>query len=1011
MRSVFILIGICISGLVAAQQVDTASVVQTIDNMIQISRNYIKKHDFENAEKLNTDAEKMTLEILGKNSISYGKCCFNKGKLDFYRGEYLKSEKWYLEYSSIIARLNGEDNMDYAWSLNDLGQLYSALGQFDKAEAMHIKSKEIIGKIRGFNHPDYAWSLNDLAVVYRNMGAYEKAEPLYLDAKLIREKTLGKNHTDYAWSLNNLANLYNFMGSFEKAEPLYLAAKGIWENLFGKENENYASVLNNLASLYFNMAVYGKAEPLFLESCNLREKLLGKNNPDYAGSLNNLASLYMEMGNYQKAEPLFLESKSIREKIYGKNHAEYANLLGNLGILYNRMANYEKSEAYFLESKSIWEIAVGLEHPDYATSIFNLANFYLELNQLDKAEPLLLKSYSIREKSLGMEHPDCTENQRVLSKLFVLRGKIAEAIPIIKTVSRQHEAELLKAITYLSEHELTEFIDTYQYQEDELGTYYACPNSPNCLYTGDLASIAYDHALFYKGFLLSAAVRLKTLAESTKESKEIYLKLKSYRRRLANEYALPIDERTNVAELEAKENETEKELTVMVSGYAEARRQVNWQDVQNALQKNEAAIEFVHFKVNFPRIKDSIMYVALLVKKDVKQPILISMFEEKSIDSLLHTSPERKSDYVNGLYTLAGRGAVSMETPKKSLYEMIWKPLEMHLEGINSVYFSPSGLLHRINLDAIPVTETETLADKYKLIQLNSTRQLVIPDQIRSINNEAILYGGIQYETDSTARVDELSLASRSRGQLSNNAVNATLRGGSWNYLAGTEREVNSIEKIIEGAGIKVRLEKASEATEESFKNIGSNNAPSAGILHVATHGFFFPDPKEKAGSSQLAVGSQEPVFKISDQPMLRSGLILAGGNAAWQGKQTVEGKEDGILTAYEISQMNLSNTQLVVLSACETGLGDIQGNEGVYGLQRAFKIAGAKYLIMSLWQVPDKQTSLLMTTFYRKWLGAEGPGKGGNKMTIPNAFHAAQKQLRENGLDPFNWAGFVLVE
>ena len=136
---------------------------------------------------------------------------------------------------------------------------------------------------------------------------------------------------------------------------------------------------------------------------------------------------------------------------------------------------------------------------------------------------------------------------------------------------------------------------------------------------------------------------------------------------------------------------------------------------------------------------------------------------------------------------------------------------------------------------------------------------------------------------------------------------------------------------------------------------------------------------------------------------MLRSGLIMAGGNAAWQGKQTLEGKEDGILTAYEISQMNLSNTELVVLSACETGLGDIQGNEGVYGLQRAFKIAGAKYLIMSLWQVPDKQTSLLMTTFYKKWLE--------DKMSIPNAFHAAQKELRSIGLDPYQWAGFVLVE
>ena len=136
---------------------------------------------------------------------------------------------------------------------------------------------------------------------------------------------------------------------------------------------------------------------------------------------------------------------------------------------------------------------------------------------------------------------------------------------------------------------------------------------------------------------------------------------------------------------------------------------------------------------------------------------------------------------------------------------------------------------------------------------------------------------------------------------------------------------------------------------------------------------------------------------------MLRSGLIFSGGNSAWQGKLTPEGMEDGVLTAYEISQMNLSNTELVVLSACETGLGDIQGNEGVYGLQRAFKIAGVKYIIMSLWQVPDKQTSMLMTTFYKKWLE--------DKLSIPDAFHAAQKALREQGFDPHQWAGFVLIE
>lgn len=329
------------------------------------------------------------------------------------------------------------------------------------------------------------------------------------------------------------------------------------------------------------------------------------------------------------------------------------------------------------------------------------------------------------------------------------------------------------------------------------------------------------------------------------------------------------------------------------------------------------------------------------------------------------------------------------------------------------------------------MTESETLGDQYKLIEMNSTRQLVIPTSFKRANNDAFLFGGIQFDPDSTRLEDESTLASRSSSTLS--PLDSSSRGETWNYLTGTEREINALEKIMQGSGLMVHSHKAHKATEETFKNIGKNGSPSPRILHLATHGYFFPD-RASSGTGRMThdpdsigtssdpssqkrheetakaasirpqfIASEEPVFKISDHPMLRSGLIMAGGNAAWMGKQTLEGREDGILTAYEISQMNLSNTELVVLSACETGLGDIQGNEGVYGLQRAFKIAGVKYIIMSLWQVPDKQTSMLMTSFYRKLLE--------QKLSIPDAFHAAQKELREMGLDPYQWAGFVLVE
>jgi CHAT domain-containing protein len=523
-----------------------------------------------------------------------------------------------------------------------------------------------------------------------------------------------------------------------------------------------------------------------------------------------------------------------------------------------------------------------------------------------------------------------------------------------------------------------------------------------------LADDCYNNILFHKGFLLNGVSKIRNLTLTNLASFDKSNELKSYNRRLAAEYSKSLAERQNIAELEEKANTLEKDLTRSVAGFGDAIRQVTWQEVQQKLKPNEAAIEFVHYLFVNPNPTDSTMYAALVLRPGMKQPVFIPLFEQKQLDTLLKGSGKTKTDYINQLYALGNQN--------KSLYQLIWKPLEQELTGATTIYFSPSGLLHRLNLNAIPVpfptlaaNKNLTLSDRYQLIELGSTRQLVIdaPKTEVAQNKEAQIYGGIQYEMDSTsikiANVDLNKNPLTTRRGIDFANADSTLRGGKWNYLKWTEVEINSLEAILADVGMKPDIHKGYIATEESFKLIGTDK-PSPRIVHLATHGFFFPDPKLRVKNETVSNGANEPVFKISEHPMIRSGIILSGGNHAWQtGKPIRPGFEDGILTAYEISQMNLSNTELVVLSACETGLGDIQGNEGVYGLQRAFKIAGAKYLIMSLWQVPDFHTQELMTTFYSKWLE--------DKMSIPDAFRAAQKVMKDKFKEPFYWAGFVLVE
>ncbi len=1020
--------------------------------------------NYEKMEPLFLEIREIREKISGKESIDYSNSLDNLGLLYNTTGRSEEALTMYHQSQKIKEKTIGKDNPDYAGCLINLGLLYQNLGQREKAELLYLEAKEIFEvKLNDRNHryyvncianlcnfyaekantyekaefyglesvklainaygkddPGYAKKLATLENVYHQMGQYEKAEPLLLEALSIYQKKLGKENLDVALGKGNLALLYMFSGKYEKVELLYLEALAIIEKVLGKKHTYYYSILQNLAVYYQNISDTQKSEQFYLEVKSLLEENNNIENNQYAGCLINLGNLYTSIGKYTEAERLYLEARDIFEiKLKDRNHPFYSNCLQGIGIC-KQMLHEEKAEAFYLEVINIETNTLGEEHPYVVSTLETLGRYYLDAGQYEKAETYLLKSKTIAEKKLGKAHPNYTISLKNLGNLYERQGRFLESESLFSEQSTLEQSRLLNSSFFLSEHQLEAYTDDYQGNANNLGMcLFTRPLVAGKIKAGIMPSIAFDQSLFCKGFLLNSAVRLRNLAEGAPATKEINYRLKGYQRRLAAEYAKPIAERSDVAFLEEKAAEVEKELARSVAGYAEATRQVKWQDVQASLKAGEAAIEFVHYKVNFPKKTDSIMYGALLLlplpvvdlskEGGAEQPQFIPLFEAKQLEALLKPADKRKVDWVNQLYTETGNN-------QNGLYELLWKPLEPALAGMQTIYFSPSGQLHRLNLGAIVLppalrgpSGTTTLGNRYRLIEVGSTRQLVTGSgqQATDSGNQAMLFGGIQYELDTTAMdqarpdLENSPVASRSRG-LDFASTDSTLRGGSWKYLPWTKVEVTALDGILTKAGIKATMRKDYEASEEAFKSLGVNQ-PSPRILHLATHGFFFPDPKTADGK-RLTVDGSEPVFKMSDHPMIRSGLLLAGGNYAWEkGKSFKPGAEDGILTAYEISQMNLSNTELVVLSACETGLGDIQGNEGVYGLQRAFKTAGAKYLIMSLWQVPDFQTQQLMSAFYRHWLQ--------DKMSIPDAFRAAQQAMQLKFKDPFFWAGFVLVE
>ena len=980
--------------VLAFSQVADSSVVRQVDSLIQVSRTLTGKSDFGKALEINAAAEKLALEKLGRESAVYGNCCFNHGRVLHFKNDYRTAEKWYLESRAIREKVLGKEHLDYAASVNSLANLYNVMGQYEKAEPLYLESKAIREKAFGKDHPNYASSLNNLAVLYKTMGQYEKAESLYLESKTIREKSMGKEHPNYASCLNNLAVLYYAMGQYEKAEPLYLKSKAIWEKALGKEHPDYASSLNNLANLYYAMGQYEKAETLYLESKAIREKALGKEHPEYARSLNNLADLYKTMGQYEKAETLYLESKAIREKALGKEHPSYAASLNGLANLHYDMGQYKKAEPLYLESKAIREKALGKEHPEYARSLNNLANLYRDMGQYEKSEPLNLESIAIREKVLGKQHPGYAKSLKSIALLYWSMGQYEKAEPFFLELSTVNRHLIEKILCNLSERELNNYLNTFSERQGQTLSFTQISGRVK-------ATLAcYDNTLFYKGFLFNASSHINNLAQHDTAAIRLHNLLKSYHRRLAAEYAKPIAERKSVEELEAKANTAEKELVRTVAGYGEAIRQVNWQEVQSALKPGEAAIEFVHYNFYTPDPTDSVMYAALVLRPGDTQPAFIPLLEERQLTPLLRGIQGSDFDLIDQRY--------AFRNGKNALHALIWQPLDSLLQGVKTIYCSPSGLLHRINLGAVPLSSDQTFADRYHLVVLGSTRQLVTGrSTTANATAAATLFGGIQYDSKIMAAAQDPNSEEDMRGATATLPFpyDTTLRGGGdnspWRPLPATETEVRNIAAMLQKRGFKTALQTGPAATEETFKQLGRTE-PSPRILHLATHGYFFPDAKI---SKQSAVSSmQEPVFKLSDHPMIRAGLILAGANPTWTTGKPPEQGEDGILTAYEISQMNLSNTELVVLSACETGLGDLVGNEGVYGLQRAFRIAGAKYLVMSLWQVSDRMTGELMTEFYRQYLEEKKP--------VPDAFRGAQRAMRAKYPGSASaWAGFVLVE
>jgi CHAT domain-containing protein/tetratricopeptide (TPR) repeat protein len=843
--------------------------------------------------------------------------------------------------------------------------------------------------------------LNDNTLTLFQTGKYTEAIPLARRALELSEQALGSHHPKMAAFVNNLAELYFAVGEYAKAEPLYQRALQIREAIFPINRLNQAVSLENLGRLYQAIGQYEKAEPLLRRVLRIREKELGPNHPHVAVSLNSLAGLHLAVGEEDQAEPLFLRAIGILEVAHGPDHPDVAASLLNLALLYRTVGKYEKAEPLYQRALGIQEKALGPDHPHVAASLHALASLYRARGLYEKAAQLAQQALAIREKVLGTEHPGMAVSLSNLAWIEAAQGRHKAAFMRFQRALAIQDKFMGKVFTFTTETEKLRFVQSIS------GIYQACLSLIHQYlhYDKEAISAAMALVLRRKGVVFDAQSRAREALQGhlSEAARRAWDQLSSLRSELARLLLNKPEKMTRdaytdkLASLQQRVEEAEKRLAGESALAAKELRSrtITVEIAAKALPKDSALVEFVKIPdYDFAKgtFLPSSRYLAFVLtaagdvtRVDLGEAGVLEAKARKALEDI--QASQKRLDRLS-----LARSHSSLE----SLSAVVWVPLEKSLGRANKVVVSPDGVLNLIPFTALMDGQGRPLVERYRLAYVASGRELVGAESAApKPASDLLLVANPAFDKKGTA----------SGGQ--GTSLRSSEFRGVFTPLPGTERESLEIPPLVIGRDDQKQVLVGERAQESAVKA-----ARSPRILHLATHGFFLNDEDVEWGDEtrgmellerDLAVPPKtRGSTKMYENPLVRSGLAFAGANYA---AQTTDG-DDGILTALEITGMDLYGTDLVVLSACDTGVGEVQTGEGVFGLRRAFALAGAKNLLMSLWPVSDEITANQMKAFYKKL------------QTLPPAEALRQAQLEtieqlkakfDGVAPPGLWAPFIL--
>lgn len=949
--------------------------VEYVNILNHLAQFYEQNDDFGRASQTLDEALRVSRVKYDNKDINYGVELEKIAALQLNIGEYDKAEKNLADAESILGKPSTADETLYYLNLmTTRARLMVIKGLYDEAEELLFESEKLKLK-SGLNRLAVSGKADgDLAELYYHLGRYNDSEQL-IDAALKRtEGQFGSasRHLVKPLVLKSLLKLAS--GEYTESEQLVRRANTIAGSIFSESSTKLASSLLVLSRLYSTLGDYDKAEQYIRQAIANQEKQFGRGHVDVGKSLSQLGMIKFYQGApVAQQEALLVEAEKIIGAKLGSKNPQYAEILKDLATVSIYAGKYDIALSYLDQAWSIWKDRIGKRNNINAAVINTLKGDIQyqkrEYNRADNFYQDALKTYA---KFFSDSHPEYVKVLSKLAKTYYMNGDIRKAQSTIDQTLENYQQFIKTYFPALSEREKAKFWNTIKSDYEFYNTLILTRVDRK----EDLVGNIYNNALLTKALLLNSSIKIRERIQSSGDSVlvSLYSEWQNKKEKLTEALSLSNDQliqnNINPAQLAQQVEQLEKELSLKSEVFSQGydNTVITWENVKSSLKENEVAVEIVRFRYFDHVFTDSVLYAVMFIKNERRsKPQLV----------LLNNGTD-----LEGRYMKFYRNSIRYKVDDRYSYEQYWKPILDAVGSTFTIYLSADGAYNQINLEAIPTGDGKYVLDNSNIVLVSNTKDLYTHRQKVAqppTDNIALIFG------DPVFYVSSKEIDPQTKEELSRSIGMSEIQ-----RLPGTRQEVIDLKRLLIANGWKIQDYMEIQAGEDQVKKIDNPK-----VFHVATHGFFQPAQVEK----DIFAGLNEA--KAYDNPLLRSGLMLAGAGDILNQSAYNFNLESGILTAYEAMNLNLDKTDLVVLSACETGLGEMEAGEGVYGLQRAFLVAGAKTIIMSLFKVSDDATQELMVKFYEKWITTGDKRK---------AFIDAKKEIRTLYQDPIYWGPFVMI-